>query len=185
MLKEILAQTETKMQKTVEHFEHELAGMRAGRAHPALLENVMVDYYGAMTPLGHLATISVPEPRVLLVQPFDKSAVGSVEKAIQKADLGVSVRVDGGVLRVTVPVLSEERRRELVKQLKRRTEEEKVAVRNIRRESLESLKQAEKAHEIAEDEEHRGQAEIQKLTDRFVKELEAISEGREQDLLTP
>lgn len=185
VLKEILSQMESKMEKTVEHFEHELAGMRAGRAHPALLEKVPVDYYGAVTPLQHLATISVPEPRVLLVQPFDKGSVNAVEKGIQKADLGVSVRVDGAVLRVSVPVLSEERRKDLVKQLHRRTEEEKVALRNIRRDSLESLKQAEKSHEISEDDERRGQLEIQKITDRYVKELDGICDLREKDLLAP
>ena len=185
MLKDILAEAEAKMKRTVDVFERELAGMRAGRAHPALLEKVGVEYYGSVMPLQHLATVAVPESRVLVVQPYDKGAAGPIEKAILKADLGVSVRVDGALLRVTVPPLTEERRRDLVKQLKRQLEEEKVAVRNVRREAVEALKAAQKAHQITEDDERRGQADVQKLTDRYVKELEAVAEGRERDIMTP
>ncbi|MCL6561705.1 MAG: ribosome recycling factor [Firmicutes bacterium] len=173
------------MKKTVEIFGRELAGMRAGRAHPALLEKVQVEYYGTPTPLQHLATITAPEPRSLVVQPFDRGAVGTIEKALLKADLGVSVRVDGAVLRVTVPPLTEERRKDLVRQLKRRAEEEKVAVRNIRREALEELRAAEKEHQISEDELRRAESEMQKLTDRYTKEIDQLAEAREQDILTP
>lgn len=185
MLKESLKNTEERMQKTVEAFIRDLAGMRAGRAHPALLEKVPVDYYGALTPLQHLATVSAPEPRVLVVQPFDKSAVGSIEKAIMKADLGVSVRVEGALLRVSVPALTEERRRDLVKQLKRQLEEAKVAVRNVRRDAVDELKKAEKDHLMTEDGERRGQTDIQRLTDQYIKELERVAETREKDIMTP
>lgn len=185
MYKAILDSAEAKMKKTVEIFGRELAGMRAGRAHPALLEKVQVEYYGTPTPLQHLATITAPEPRSLVVQPFDRGAVGTIEKALLKADLGVSVRVDGAVLRVTVPPLTEERRKDLVRQLKRRAEEEKVAVRNIRREALEELRAAEKEHQISEDELRRAESEMQKLTDRYTKEIDQLAEAREQDILTP
>lgn len=185
MLKDILKETETHMQKSVEAFQRDLAGMRAGRAHPALLEKVPVEYYGSVTPLQHLASISAPEPRVLVVQPFDKTAVGSIEKAIMKADLGVSARVDGALLRVSVPALTEERRRDLVKQLRRQLEDAKVAVRNIRRDGLDSLKRAQKDGELSEDEERRGQNDIQRLTDQYIKELDRVAEGREKDIMTP
>jgi ribosome recycling factor len=185
MLKEILKDTENRMQKSVESFTRDLAGMRAGRAHPALLEKVQVEYYGAVTPLQHLASISAPEPRILVVQPFDKSAAQSIEKAIMKADLGVSVRSDGPLLRVSVPALTEERRRDLVKQLKRQLEDAKVAVRNVRRDAVDDLKKAEKDGTIAEDEGRRGQTDIQRLTDQYIKELDQVAEGREKDIMTP
>ncbi len=185
MLKEILKDTENRMQKSVESFTRDLAGMRAGRAHPALLEKVQVEYYGAVTPLQHLASISAPEPRILVVQPFDKSAAQSIEKAIMKADLGVSVRSDGPLLRVIVPALTEERRRDLVKQLKRQLEDAKVAVRNVRRDAVDDLKKAEKDGTIAEDEGRRGQTDIQRLTDQYIKELDQVAEGREKDIMTP
>jgi ribosome recycling factor len=185
MLKDTLKETQERMTKTVESFVRDLAGMRAGRAHPALLEKVSVDYYGAVTPLAHLASISAPEPRMLIVQPFDKSAIGSIEKAIMKADLGVSVRVDGALLRVSVPALTEERRRELVKQVKRQLEDAKVAVRNIRRDAVDTMKRLQKDGSVTEDEEHRGQADIQRLTDQYIKELEVVAEDREKDIMTP
>lgn len=185
MLKDILADAESRMRKTVEGFQRELQGMRAGRAHPALLERISADYYGTTTPLQHLSSISVPEPRVLVVQPFDKAAMGAIERAIQKADLGVSVRVDGAVLRVTVPQLTEERRRDLVKQLKRQLEEEKVAIRNVRRDAVDDMKKSVRQHLVSEDDEHRGQTEIQKLTDQYIKELDAVADQRERDIMVP
>lgn len=185
MLKEILNDAEDRMKKTLENFTREVMGMRAGRAHPALLERVAVDYYGSSMALSHLASISVPEPRVLVVQPFDKSALSAIEKAILKADLGVSVRVDGSLIRVSVPPLTEERRRDLVKQLRRQLEDEKVAVRNIRRDAVDALKKAQKDHVITEDDERRGQNDVQKLTDHYIKELEQVAESRERDILTP
>ena len=185
MSKETLNDAKSRMQKTVETFVRDLAGMRAGRAHPALLEKVQVEYYGSMTPLSHLASVSAPEPRVLVVQPFDKTAAGSIEKGIMKADLGVSVRLDGGVLRVSVPALTEERRRDLVRQLKRQLEDAKVAVRNIRRDAVDALKREQKDGAITEDEERRGQSDIQRLTDQYIKELDQVAQGREKDIMTP
>lgn len=185
MLTDILHNAKSHMEKTVESFQHDLAGMRAGRAHPGLLERVPVDYYGAVTPLGHLATISVPEPRVLVVQPYDKTASQSIEKAIMKADLGVSVRVDGALLRVSVPALTEERRRDLVKQVRRQLEESKVAIRNIRREGVDEMKKAARAGTLTEDDERRGQNEMQRLTDQYVKELDGVAQARENDIMTP
>lgn len=185
MIKETLTTAEDKMAKTIEILEHDLAGMRAGRAHPALLERVPVDYYGTSTPLQHMATISAPEPRVLVVQPFDKTALGAIDKAIQRADLGVSSRVDGTLVRVSVPALTEERRRDLVRQLKRRLEDEKVAIRNVRREAVETLKDGAKAKEISEDDQRRAEVDIQKLTDRFIKMIDEIGNAREKDLMTP
>lgn len=185
MLKDILSDAENKMNKAVDVFERDLNSMRAGRAHPGLLEKIPVDYYGAITPLQHLAAISVPESRMLVVQPFDRNAIAAMEKAIMKADLGVSVRVDGAVLRVSVPMLTEERRKDLVKQLRKRLEEEKVTIRNIRREALDALKSEQKEHIITEDDERRGQSDVQKLTDRHIKDLDGIAEGRERDILTP
>lgn len=185
MLKEIVSDAEHKMKRTVEVFERDLTGMRAGRAHPALLEKVPVEYYGSITPLQHLATISAPEPRVLVVQPFDKTAANAIEKGIQKADLGVSVRVDGQILRVNVPPLTEERRRDLVKQLKRQLEEQRVAIRNIRREAVEQLRANQKDRQISEDEERRGQTEVQKLTDKYIKALDDVAEAREHDIMMP
>ncbi len=185
VLQTILKDTQSRMQKTVETFTRDLSGMRAGRAHPGLLEKVSVEYYGAITPLSHLASISAPEPRVLVVQPFDKGSAANIEKAIMKADLGVSVRVDGSLLRVGVPPLTEERRRDLVKQVKRQLEDAKVAVRNIRRDSLDSLRKAQKSGTLTEDDERRGQTDMQRLTDQYIKELDEVADNREKDIMTP
>ncbi|MCL8208722.1 MAG: ribosome recycling factor [Actinomycetia bacterium] len=185
MVKETLADAEQRMQRTVEIFQKELAGMRAGRAHPALLDKVQVDYYGTPTPLAHLAQIAVPEPRLMLVQPYDKSIVNQVEKAIQKADLGVGIQVDGAVVRLTIPPLTEDRRRELVRQVKRRLEDEKVAVRNIRRDAHEAIKTAEKEKALSEDESRRVQEQLQKLTDRYIRMLDEIGAAKEKELMQP
>ncbi|MGC8486892.1 MAG: ribosome recycling factor [Clostridia bacterium] len=180
-----LADAQTRMQRTVEIFERELSGMRAGRAHPALLDKVLVDYYGTPTPLPHLAQINVPEPRTLVVQPYDKMAVASIEKGIQRADLGVSIRIDGDLLRLSIPTLTEERRRDLVRQVKRLVEDEKVAVRNVRREVLDQMKQAERAGTLPEDESQRAQDQLQKLTDRTTARLDELGAAKERDLLQP
>jgi ribosome recycling factor len=185
VVKDVLEDAEQRMQRTVEGFQRELAGMRVGRAHPALLDRVLVDYYGAPTPLAHLGQVNVPEARTLVVQPYDKSAVGAIEKAIQKADLGLGVRVDGDVIRLSVPPLTEERRRDLVRQLKRQTEDERVALRNIRRDAHEALKALEKDKAISEDELRRASEKLQKLTDRYVKELDELAVAKERDLLQP
>jgi ribosome recycling factor len=185
VVKEVLDNAQARMERAVDRFRHELAGMRVGRAHPALLDKVMVDYYGAPTPLQHLGQVSVPEARTLLVQPYDKSAVGAIERAIQKADLGLGVRVDGDVIRLSVPPLTEERRRDLVKQLRRQVEEERVVIRNIRRDAQERLHEMEKDKTISEDEHRRALEQLQKLTDRWVRELDELGSAKERELLQP
>lgn len=177
-----LESAEEKMARTIEFFQRELQGMRAGRAHPALLDKVMVDYYGTATPLPHLGQVAVPEPRLLVVQPFDKGAVPAIEKAIQKADLGLGIRVDGSVIRLSVPALTEERRRDLVRQLKRRLEDERVSLRNVRREAQDAIK-ADKT--LPEDDSRRLLDQLQKLTDRYTRQLEELATGKEHDLLNP
>lgn len=177
-----LREAEDKMGHTLEFFQRELQGMRAGRAHPALLDKVSVDYYGTMTPLAHLGQVAVPEPRLLVVQPFDKGAVPAIEKAIQKADLGLGIRVDGAIIRLSVPPLTEERRRDLVRQVKRRLEDERVSLRNVRREAQDAIK-ADKT--LPEDDGRRLLDQLQKLTDRYVRELEELASAKEHDLLTP
>ena len=179
---DLLEGAEEKMARTIEFFQRELQGMRAGRAHPALLDKVMVEYYGTATPLPHLAQVAVPEPRLLVVQPFDKGAVAAIEKAIQKGDLGLGIRVDGAVLRLSVPPLTEERRRDLVRQLKRRLEDERVSLRNIRREAQEAIK-ADKM--LPEDDGRRLLDQLQKLTDRYARQLEELAIAKEHDLLQP
>ncbi|CAB1128758.1 ribosome recycling factor [Candidatus Hydrogenisulfobacillus filiaventi] len=182
---EAIQDAEKHMKKSLEVLQRELAGLRAGRAHPAILEKVQVDYYGVLSPITHLATVSVPEPRVLVVQPFDKSVLPAMEKAIQKADLGVGIRNEGTMLRLTFPPLTEERRKELVRQVHKLAEEGRVAVRNARRDALERLRQMLKDHQLSEDEERRAQNDLQKLTDRYVKEVDDLAEARELDILTP
>jgi ribosome recycling factor len=185
VVKDVLDDAEQRMERTVEHFQRELAGMRAGRAHPALLDKVLVDYYGAPTPLQHLAQVHVPEARTLVVQPYDKSAIPSIEKALQRADLGLGIRVDGDLLRLSVPQLTEERRKDLVRQLKRQVEDERVVLRNIRRDAQEALKGLERDRQISEDEQRRAADQLQKLTDRFVRQLDELGAGKERDLLSP
>jgi ribosome recycling factor len=185
VVKDVLTDAEQRMQRTVEAFSRELAAMRVGRAHPAILDRVMVDYYGAPTPLAHLGQVNVPEPRMLVVQPYDKSALGAIEKAIQKADLGLGIRIDGDVIRLSVPPLTEERRRDLVKQLKRQLEDERVRLRNIRRDAQDALKTLEKEKTISEDEHHRALDQLQTLTNRYVRELEDLAAAKERDLLQP
>jgi ribosome recycling factor len=178
---DVMQDAEQKMGRTIEFFQRELQGMRAGRAHPALLDKVMVDYYGTTTPLGHLGQVAVPEPRVLVVQPYDKSAVPAIEKAIQKADLGLGIQVDGSVIRLSVPPLTEDRRKDLVRQLKRRLEDERVSLRNTRREAQDAIK-GDKT--LPEDDVRRLLDQLQKLTDRYVHQLEEAAAAKEHDLLT-
>lgn len=183
MVKDVLKETEDKMKRTSELFRKELAGLRAGRATPALLERVLVDYYGTPTPVNQMANISVPEPRLLVIQPWDKGQVQNIERAILKSDLGLTPKTDAGIIRLVIPPLNEERRRELVKQVNKKAEEQRVALRNIRREANEFLKDLEKEGEITEDELHRGQDEVQKLTDRFISEIDGIVKAKEKEIM--
>ncbi len=183
MVKEILRVTEEKMKKTVELFRKELAGVRAGRATPALLEKITVDYYGVATPVNQLANISVPEPRLLVIQPWDRSTVPLIEKAILKSDLGVTPVSDGVVLRLAIPQLTRERRQELVKAIRKKGEEERVAIRNLRRDANLEVKEREKNKQLSEDESRRAQEEIQKLTDRYIKEIDAALQVKEKEIM--
>jgi len=183
MLETVFSETEVKMKKTVEHFQSELGSMRAGRATPALLEKITVDYYGQPTPVNQTATISVPEPRLLVIQPWDKSQIEAIEKAILKSDLGINPTNDGNVIRLAVPQLTEERRQQLVKNVRRLAEEEKVAIRNIRREGNDLLKDLEKEGEISEDDLRRNLDEIQEMTNTYIGEIDQLLSQKEEEIL--
>ncbi len=183
MIKDILSDTEERMKKTIEHLRKDLASLRAGRANPAMLEKIMVDYYGQPTPINQLANITVPEARLLVIQPWDKTIIASIEKAIMKSDLGINPSNDGNVIRLAIPQLTEERRKELVKVLRKRAEEARVAVRNIRRDANELLKSGEKEKLISEDENKKGMDDIQKETDRHIKEIDSVLQGKEKEIM--
>lgn len=183
MIKEIIKDSEDRMKKAIDFLTKDLASMRAGRANPGMLDRIMVDYYGEPTPLNQLANITVPEARLLVIQPWDKNSIADIEKAILKSDLGINPSNDGNVIRLAVPQLTEERRKDLVKVVKKRAEEAKVAIRNIRRDANELIKQAEKDKLVSEDEAKKGTEEIQKITDKGVKDIEAILQAKEKDLM--
>jgi ribosome recycling factor len=172
-----------KMEKAVAHLKEDLAGIRTGRASASVLNRITVEYYGTPVPLNQLASINVPEPRTLMVQPFDKTSLGAIEKAIQTSDLGITPSNDGNAIRLGFPPLTQERRKELVKQLHGRTEDGRVAVRNVRRHAKEQMEKLEKDSAISEDELVRGEKELQKLTDRFVAEIDEIQRHKEQELM--
>ena len=183
MEKELLGQAEKRMKKAVEAARRELAKIRTGKATPALLETVPIECYGSQMPLNQLASISAPEARLLVVQPWDKSTIGDIVKGIQKSELGLNPTDDGNVLRVPVPPLTEERRRELVKVVGQKVEECRVAIRNIRRDSRESLKKMMKASEISEDAERRAESELQELTDTHIKSADELFHHKEQEIM--
>jgi ribosome recycling factor len=172
-----------KMEQAIAHLREDLAAIRTGRASASVLHRVNVEYYGTPVPLQQLASITVPEPRTLVVQPFDKSTVGAIEKAIQSSDLGITPSNDGQVIRLAFPQLTEERRRDLVKQVHHRAEEGRVAVRNVRRHSKEAMEKLEREGGISEDDLNRGEKELQKVTDRFVAEIDEIQGHKEQELM--
>ena len=174
--------TEDKMKKTCEALTAQYATIRAGRANAAVLDQIMVDYYGVPTPIQQLASIGTPDPRSLVIQPWDKSVLKKIEKAILISDLGINPQNDGIMIRLVFPPLTEERRKELVKQTKKMAEDAKVAIRNIRRDAIEKLKKQQKASEITEDDYKIAEKDIQKLTDDFTKELDKIAEKKEKEL---
>jgi len=182
-LKETYVQLKTRMDKAVEDFRREMAATRTGRANVHMLDTVSVDYYGSQMPLNQIATIHAPEPQMITVQPFDPSALQSMEKAIRSADLGLNPMNDGKMIRVPVPALTEERRKEMVKHLHRILEEHRTAIRNVRRDGNESIKKAMKDKKITEDDEKRALEEIQKLTDDEIKKMEEMSKGKEKEVL--
>ncbi|MDP9299153.1 MAG: ribosome recycling factor [Actinomycetota bacterium] len=172
-----------RMEKAVVHLKEDLSGVRTGRATPAVLNRVTVEYYGTPVPLNQLASITVPEPRLLAISPFDKGSVSAIEKAIQSSDLGITPSNDGQVIRLAFPPLTEERRKELVKQVHHRVEEGRVAVRNVRRHHKDELEKLERDGTISEDDLARSEKELQKLTDRFVAEIDEIQRHKEQELM--
>ncbi len=180
---EILKETERKMEKTVEAFKKELSTLRAGRAVPSLLDKVQVDYYNTPTPLNQLATITAPEPRLLVIQPWDKNILADIERAILKSDLGLTPNNDGTVIRLSIPQLTEERRKELVKLIRKKAEEGRVAIRNIRREANELLKNSEKQGNITEDERRTLQDEVQEATNKKIEELDQQLANKEKEIM--
>jgi ribosome recycling factor len=174
---------EHKMEQAVTHLKDDLAGIRTGRATPAVLSRVTVEYYGTNVPLNQLAGVTVPEPRLLQVQPFDKTAISSIEKAIQSSDLGITPNNDGNVIRLAFPPLTEERRKELVKQVHGRAEDGRVAVRNVRRHAKDEMEKLEHGGDISEDDLTRAEKDLQKMTDRFVAEIDQIQGHKEQELM--
>ena len=183
MVQEVYSGTEEKMQKAVAALKRDLSTLRAGRATPALLDKITVDYYGTATPINQLANVSVPEPRLLIIQPWDKKSVSDIERAILKSDLGLTPNSDGTILRLSIPQLTEERRRELVKIVKKKAEEGRVAVRNIRREANEELKKMEKGSDITEDQLRKSQDDVQKMTDKYIEEVEKVLSAKEKEIM--
>jgi ribosome recycling factor len=183
MIDEILKDLRGQMQETVVSLRNDLARIRAGRATPALLDHVFVDYYGSSTPLNKLATVSAPEPRLLVVQPFDKSTVQAIDKAIRKAELGLSPVSDGMLLRLPIPELNQERRKELVKQVRKDAEHHRVSARNHRRDANELLKEAEAEKEISQDDHRTAAEKVQKLTDETIAQIDEIVKHKEQEIM--
>lgn len=184
MLKEIQSDTESRMKKTIEAIKGDLSGIRSGKATPALLDSVKAEVYGQLTPLNQLGSISVPDPKSLLVQPWDKSIIGDVVKAIQSAELGLNPQAESNLIRIPIPPLSEERRGDLVKLCKKMAEDGRVAIRNIRRDANDKLKKAEKDKNISEDQMHDGIDSIQKITDKYIKEVDVLVVAKEKDIMS-
>ncbi|MBR5319724.1 MAG: ribosome recycling factor [Peptococcaceae bacterium] len=184
MINAIKMDVEERMTKTIGVLRSDMATIRTGIASPALLDRIAVDYYGAQTPINQLANISVPEPRMLAIQPWDKSAIAAIEKAIMKSDLGITPTSDGTVIRLVMPQLTQDNRKELVKRVKKKGEDAKVSVRNIRRDGNDDLKGLEKSKDITEDESKGAQDDIQKMTDKFIAEVDKIIETKEKEIMT-
>lgn len=183
MLKLVLDETADKMRKAVEHTRSEFAGVRTGRATPALVEKLPVEYYGSEVPLQQIAGFQVPEARMLVISPYDKSALGAIEKAIQHSDLGLNPSNDGQVIRLAFPQLTAERRKDLVRVVKNMAEEGRIAIRNVRRDIMQDLRELKNEGEVGEDDEHRAEAALQKQTDEAVGEVDALLKGKEEEIL--
>jgi ribosome recycling factor len=184
MINEVIADTVDRMEKALESLRIDLRAIRTGRASAALLDRIMVDYYSMPTPLVQLANVSVPEARSLVIRPYSPSDLGAIEKAISKSDLGLTPNNDGQQIRLNIPALTEERRRDLVKQVARRSEEARVAVRNIRRDAIHDLREMEKESMISEDDLHHGQERIQTKTDEFIKHVDEITREKDEEIMT-
>jgi ribosome recycling factor len=183
MIKDLLQETEDRMRKAVDVLESDLRAIRTGRASPALVERVMADYYGVPTALNRLAVISAPEPQLLTIRPYDPGALGDIERAILKSELGLTPSNDGRIIRLPIPRLTEERRRDLARMVRQRVEEGKVALRNIRREALDDLREFEKEKLVSEDDFYRGKDDLQDLIDRYTKQMDEISDRKQREIL--
>ncbi|MGM0431216.1 MAG: ribosome recycling factor [Spirochaetota bacterium] len=183
MMKEVLKDAQERMKKSVASLETEYNSLRTGRASASLFDKVKVDYYGQQTPLNQVANISIPEARLVVIQPWDRSLIGEIEKAIQKSELSLNPSNDGKVIRISIPPLTEDRRKDLVKMAKNIAEQSRVAVRNIRRDAIDTLKEMEKEKLISEDERKSGEQEIQKLTDEYVKDIGGVLEKKEKEIM--
>jgi len=183
LIDELLADASDRMAKSVEATQNDFGSVRTGRANPALLDRVVVDYYGTQTPLKQLSTISAPEARLLTVQPFDKSSIKAIEKAINESDIGLNPSNDGNVVRLVLPELTEERRRDLVKVVRNIAEEGRIKIRNVRRDVMQDLRELRDEGDVGADDEHRAEAELQKLTDQRIGELDAMLKAKEEEIL--
>lgn len=183
MSKQVIDQTKDKMEKSVHAYSREIATIRAGRANASLLDKITVDYYGSPTPINQMAGISTPEARLLVIQPYDKTVINDIEKAIMKSDLGISPTNDGSVIRLAVPALTEERRKDLAKLVKKEAEEAKVHIRNVRRDGNEDLKKLEKNGEITEDDLRSYQDDVQKLTDQYIAKIDELAKEKENEIM--
>lgn len=180
----VFAKTKEKMDKCLTSLERDFSAIRAGRANPAVLDKVMVDYYGVPTPINQMAAVSVPEARLLVVQPWDASTLREIEKAINTADIGINPQNDGKVIRLSFPQLTEEHRKNLQKDISKRGEEAKVAIRNVRRDAMDDIKKLKKDNEITEDEQKDGEKKLQDITDDFVKQADSITKKKEEEILS-
>ena len=183
MLPELYLETETKMEKTIETLGRELASIRTGRASLSILDGITLEYYGAQSPLNQVATLSIPESRLIVIQPWDPSVIKEIEKAIMRSDLGLTPNNDGKVIRIPIPALTEERRVQLVKVVKRHGEEGKIAIRNHRRDANEMFKELKKEKEISEDESHKCQDEVQEITNDFIKKIDEVTAEKEKEII--
>ncbi len=184
MVQQQLGDAKSRMNSAVEALQHELATVRTGRASVGIVEHVKIDYYGTSTPLNQLATITTPDPKMIMIQPYDKGAVGDITKSLQKSDIGLTPSNDGQVIRLSIPPLTEDRRKELAKQVRSRVEDARVAVRNVRRDVHDHLRKLEHDGEISQDELHRAEQDLQKVTDEHVAEVDLAGEEKEQEVLT-
>ena len=183
-MEDVYGSSKQRMEKAIEAFKKDISKVRTGRANPSILDDLTIEYYGAQTPMKQLAKVSTPDPRTLMISPYDKSCLSAIEKAINASDLGLPPNSDGQVIRLNIPELTEERRKELVKDLKKRAEEAKIAIRNIRRDGNDLVKKAEKEKDISEDDCKKEQDRIQNLTDKYVEKVDEILKHKEEDILT-
>lgn len=183
-MEQVFEKTKTRMEKTLDALDREYSAIRAGRANPNVLNNILVDYYGTPTPINQMAAVSVPEPRLLTIQPWDASTIREIEKAINTSEIGINPQNDGKVIRLAFPQLTEEHRKNLVKDVSKKAEEAKVAIRNIRRDAMDDIKKLKKDNAITEDDQKDGEKELQKITDSYIKQIDEMGDKKEKDILS-